>query len=61
MNTIQVFEHDRLTIAEDYLGRCLTKLQFEKQHIDGKLMLLITNESVLWIQKALDKLIEEYN
>jgi chemotaxis protein CheC len=38
-----------------------TKLKFEEQHIAGKLMLLITNESVLWIRKALDKLIEEYS
>ena len=37
-----------------------TQLKFKEQHIDGKLMLLITNESVQWIQKALDKLIKRY-
>jgi len=30
MSTIQVFEHERLTKTEDYLGRYLTDTQFEK-------------------------------
>ena len=37
-----------------------TVLEFEQQKIYGKLMLLVTDDSILWIQEAIDKIIAEF-
>lgn len=59
IGSLNEFDHSNFTNYEQIIA-ISTILQFDEQNIHGKLMLLITDQSIEWLKMALERIAKEY-
>lgn len=59
IGSLNAFDHSYFTNYQQIIA-ISTVLQFNEQNIHGKLMLLITDQSIEWLKMALERIAKEY-